>query len=94
MIYHVHRWKNSYFDRQIAAPFSLEGLRYGWHIDPEPADDGEPLFEQPVLDPCARCLSSGGCVLSHVKIVVVCFHVLDFVGWCHMCHVLCLYTLY
>ncbi|CAL1142789.1 unnamed protein product, partial [Cladocopium goreaui] len=45
---------------QIAAPFSLEGLRYGWHIDPEPSDDGEPVFEQPVLDPCARCLSSGG----------------------------------
>lgn len=54
-------WKNPYKTTvQIAAPFFLEGLRYGWHIDPEPSDDGEPVFEQPVLDPCARCLSSGG----------------------------------
>ena len=45
---------------QIAAPFSLEGLRYGWHIDPELAYDGQPVIEQPVLDPCARCVSSGG----------------------------------
>ncbi|CAK9036912.1 unnamed protein product [Durusdinium trenchii] len=45
---------------QIVAPFSLEGLRYGWHIDPEVSYDNQPLLEQPVLDPCARCLTSGG----------------------------------
>lgn len=51
---------NKSLGAQIAAPFSLEGLRYGWHIDPELAYDGQPVIEQPVLDPCARCVSSGG----------------------------------
>ena len=32
----------------------------GWHIDPEVSYDNQPLLEQPVLDPCARCLTSGG----------------------------------
>ena len=53
---------------QIATPFSLEGLRYGWHIDPEPTDDGQPVFEQPVLDPCARCVSSGGNSVCQVEL--------------------------
>ncbi|CAJ1341581.1 unnamed protein product [Effrenium voratum] len=55
----AHRTGNTWHI-QVVTTFSVEGLRYGWHVDPEELGrDGRPT-EKPVLDPCSRCLSSGG----------------------------------